>query len=145
MSAHSMLPPIEGDVLTGLVAAREWQAMQARPPLKLQKWKRLKGGALRADLIRAIAIEHGLGRIWPMTRYFSPYAHVGGPAVVRAELYRLADLGLVIIKLNGDDRRGKLVWPTPRLIEFFNSMPPLQDQIESAMEAARKPGERCLQ
>ena len=74
---------------------------------------------LRDSLMRQILIAFSEGRVRPISYYRGVCARIGSRMGVQREVHTLESYGLVILRPSERDRRTIQVWPTEKLIEWF--------------------------
>lgn len=116
--------------LAGLIALRQFEVIRTLSVHRLLG-PSVRRSHLRDCLIRAVLIEHGLGRVQPIAFYRKDCAGHGSGSAIRLELSRMAALGLVLIRDNDLDGRSSRVVPTQRLVDFMTAhVPKLIGQIK---------------
>ena len=94
---------------------------------------------LRDELIREVMIEYGRGRLHGISYYQRMARHLGSPTATRNELLLLADLGVVVIGGNAEDRRVAMVQPTVRLVYWYSQqLPKLADEVLRLIKERRR-------
>jgi hypothetical protein len=91
----------------------------------------IKKSPLRLELVRAILVEFGRGHHAAVGHYQRHAAQLASTFAVRQEIYRLADMRLLITRRLAGDQRTTLVIPTVRLVMGVSrAVPKIASKLE---------------
>ncbi len=76
---------------------------------------------LREDLMRRVVIEFCQGHILRVKDYQELMKNHGSRNSFRADLKLLECVGVLVIKSGDTDRREKLVWPSARMVSWYET------------------------